>query len=192
MPESAARVRNVWSNNMAIRRDAFDAVRGFREDFGKVGHRSRPEDTDLCLRAAGADSGGTWIYEPGAIAGHQIPADRSTFRYFLRRCYYEGQGKAALAAFNGVTESTSTERQYARYVLPDGFIRGLQESARGNLSGMARSLAIIAGLSAATLGFLADRVVRSGSVAFARSVREEIQARDCPRCSASANTGDIT
>ena len=44
MPESSEPVRNVWSNNMAIRRTVFDMVDGFRNDFGKVGARSRPED----------------------------------------------------------------------------------------------------------------------------------------------------
>jgi GT2 family glycosyltransferase len=159
MPESATMVRNVWSNAMAIRRQAFDAVGGFRDDFGKIGAWSRPEDTDLCLRAAECDGGGTWIYEPNAVVGHQVPAERTTLRYFLRRCYYEGQGKATLAALNGIIRSISTERQYARYVLPYGIVRGLRETARGDVSGVARSLAIIAGTSFATVGFLADSAV---------------------------------
>jgi hypothetical protein len=55
MPQDAGPVRNVWSNNMAIRRSAFEAAGGFREDFGKVGARSRPEDTDLsATSSAGA------------------------------------------------------------------------------------------------------------------------------------------
>jgi cellulose synthase/poly-beta-1,6-N-acetylglucosamine synthase-like glycosyltransferase len=158
MPESATVVRNVFSNAMAIRRQAFDAVGGFRDDFGKIGSWSRPEDTDLCLRAAGC-GGGTWIYEPNAIVGHQVPAERTTLSYFLRRCYYEGQGKATLASMNGISESTSTEWQYTRYVLPHGIIRGLRETARGDASGVARSFAIIAGTSFAVVGFLTDRAV---------------------------------
>ena len=159
MPESATMVRNVWSNTMAIRRQAFDAVGGFRDDFGKIGSWSRPEDTDLCLRTAECDGEGTWIYEPNAIVSHQVPAERTTLTYFLRRCYYEGQGKATLASLNGISESTSTERKYARYVLPHGIVRGLGETARGDASGMARSFAIIAGTSIAIVGFLADRAV---------------------------------
>ena len=160
MPEAATPVRNVWSGNMVIRRRAFDAVGGFRCDFGKVGTRSSPEDTDLCLRAAECDAGGTWIYEPNAIAAHKVPAERTTFRYFLRRCYYEGQGKAELASFNGIAESTSAERLYARYVLPYAIVRGLWETARGEASGMARSFTVAVGLSFAIVGFLADRAVR--------------------------------
>jgi GT2 family glycosyltransferase len=159
MPESATMVRNVFSNTMVIRRQAFDAVGGFRDDFGKIGSWSRPEDTDLCLRMAECDGGGTWIYEPNAIVSHQVPAERTTLSYFLRRCYYEGQGKATLASMNGTSQSTFTERQWARYVLPYGIVRGLRETARGDASGMTRSFAIIAGAAFAIVGFLADRAV---------------------------------
>jgi len=154
MPEEAVPVRNVWSGNMAIRRSVFDSVGGFRSDFGKVGGRSRPEDTDLCLRAAAAQPRGTWIYEPAGIAGHRVPHSRATLRFFLRRCFSEGSGKAALAALNGRDTSTSAERAYTRRVLPRGFARGLRGAAHGDSSEGLRSLAIAAGFSAAVAGFM--------------------------------------
>ena len=157
MPESITLVRNVWSCNMAIRRQAFDAVCGFRDDFGKVGMRSRPEDTDLCLRVSEHDDGGMWIYEPAAIVSHKVPAKRATFRYFLKRCYYEGQGKAALASLNGSTESISAEHAYVRRMLTNGLVCGLRETARGEASGLARCLAIVTGLSSAAVGFVLVR-----------------------------------
>lgn len=158
MPESAGPVRNVWSGNMAIRREVFDAVGGFRAGFGKIGDRPRPEDTDLCLRVAAAQDHGTWIYEPAGVAWHQVPACRATPGYFLRRCFHEGRGKAVLAALNGVTEATSAERQYARHLLPSGIARGLRDVTRGDISGGLRSVAIGAGFSFAMAGFLAGRV----------------------------------
>ena len=94
MPERTARVRNVWASNMAVRRAAFDAAGGFREDFGKVGAVSRPEDTDLCMRV----NGGAWLYDPDSAVAHRVPPQRARFRYFLFRCYHEGHGKAGLAA----------------------------------------------------------------------------------------------
>jgi glycosyltransferase involved in cell wall biosynthesis len=148
MPAAAGPVRNVWSNNMAIRRSAFEAAGGFREDFGKVGTRSRPEDTDLCLRATGV-----WVYEPEGWAGHRVPAERARFGYFLRRCFHEGRGKAGLAALDGTAKSTSTERQYARRVLPAGVLRGLGDTLRGDVAGLARSAAIAAGFGVAATGF---------------------------------------
>lgn len=157
MPEQATPVRNVWSGNMAIRRRVFDAIGGFRGDFGKVGGRSRPEDTDLCLRAAAARPGGTWVYEPAGVAGHRVPLKRTTIGYFLRRCFHEGSGKAALAALNGTGESTSAERLYTRRVLPGGVVRGLRDAAHGDVSGALRSIAIAAGFSFAVAGFSAGR-----------------------------------
>jgi glucosyl-dolichyl phosphate glucuronosyltransferase len=161
MPEKAARVRNVWGCNMAISRHVFDGIGGFREDFGKVGARSRPEDTDLCLRAAAAQPNGTWIYEPDGIAGHRVPLKRTTFSYFLYRCIHEGWGKAALAALNGLGESTSAEWLYTHRVLPEGIVRGLQATIRGDVSGGLRSIAIAVGFSFTVVGFLAGRVAES-------------------------------
>jgi cellulose synthase/poly-beta-1,6-N-acetylglucosamine synthase-like glycosyltransferase len=156
MPQVAMPVRNVWSGNMAIRRRVFDEIAGFRDGFGKRGEHRRPEDTDLCMRAAAADRG-SWIYEPAALAGHRVPPQRATLGYFLRRCLDEGAGKAALAALNGASDSTLTERHYTRQVLPRGVARGLRDTARGDASGWLRSIAIAAGFSCATAGFLASR-----------------------------------
>jgi glycosyltransferase involved in cell wall biosynthesis len=149
MPDTATVVRNVWSGNMAVRRTAFEAVGGFREDFGKVGGRSQPEDTDLCLRA----SSGSWVYDPAAAVGHWVPAQRATLGYFLRRCYNEGRGKAALASGNGGTASLSAERGYTRTVLPRAVAAGLRDAVTRDLAGALRSGAILAGLGVAGAGF---------------------------------------
>lgn len=156
MPKQAEPVRNVWTNNMVIRRRAFDMVDGFRDEIGKVGTRSRPEDTDLCLRAA-ASCKGTWIYEPMGAAGHRVPSERSTLRYFAYRCFNEGWGKAVLAVLNGTANSISTERFYTRSVLPAAVLRGFREGLRGDISGVFRSFTIVVGLSVATVGFLLGR-----------------------------------
>jgi glycosyltransferase involved in cell wall biosynthesis len=153
MPQTPTEVRNVWSNNMAIRRSVFDAVGGFREEMGKVGTHSRPEDTDLCLRA----NSGAWVYEPSGAVDHWVPVQRARLRYFLRRCFDEGRGKAELAAMEGARTSTSVERSYARTVLPKAALRGLGEAMRGDFAGVARSAAIVAGFGATAAGFVLTR-----------------------------------
>jgi glycosyltransferase involved in cell wall biosynthesis len=153
MPEKAAPVRNVWSGNMAIRYSVFAAIGGFREDFGKVGDSARPEDTDLCLRAASGR--GIWLYEPTGNVGHWIPRQRATVRYFTRRCFHEGQGKAALAALDGTRESTATERSYTWRILPHGIMLGLRDAARGDVWGAARGAAIALGFATTAAGFAA-------------------------------------
>ena len=149
MPERTARVRNVWASNMAVRRAAFAAAGGFREDFGKVGTVSRPEDTDLCMRV----TDGAWLYDPACSVSHRVPAQRTRFRYFLVRCYNEGRGKAGLAALNGAETSTSEERGYATRVLPRAILRSLGEALRGDAAGVLRGAAIIAGLGVTMAGF---------------------------------------
>jgi polysaccharide pyruvyl transferase WcaK-like protein/GT2 family glycosyltransferase len=158
LPEEATAVRNVWTCGMLIPRQVFDAAGGFREAFGKVGGVSRPEDTDLCLRAAATRPEGTWVYDPAAVVSHRVPATRTTVRFFLRRCLLEGLGKAALASLNGGRESTSAEWRYTRRVLPRGVVRGLADTARGDPSGALRTAAIVAGLPVAAAGFLAGRL----------------------------------
>jgi Glycosyl transferase family 2 len=149
MPEATAQVRNVWSNNMALRRAAFDAAGGFREDFGKLGALSCPEDTELCLRV----TSGSWLYEPTSAVGHWVPAQRATLRYFLRRCYDESKGKAQIAIMDGAANSTSAERWYTLRVLPSAVGRGLRQAATGDRSGALRSAAIIGGFGMAAAGF---------------------------------------
>jgi glucosyl-dolichyl phosphate glucuronosyltransferase len=153
MPERAEPIRNVWAGNMAIRSSVFEQIGGFRESFGKVGDVSRPEDTDLCLRAAAGR--GIWLYEPTGSVAHWIPRQRATFRYFARRCFHEGQGKAALAALDGARESTAAERSYTCRILPHGVLRGLKDAARGDPWGAARAAAIAAGLATTAAGFAA-------------------------------------
>ena len=160
MPEQTQPVRNVWAGNMAIRSSVFEAIGGFREDFGKVGDVARPEDTDLCLRAA--SERGIWLYEPTGTVGHWIPRQRATFRYFTRRCFHEGQGKAALAALDGARESTAVERSYTYRILPSGVLRGLRDAAGGDAWGAARAAAIAVGFATTAAGFAAGWFTGTG------------------------------
>jgi len=130
MPVSTTVVRNVWSGNMAVRTRVFRRIGGFRTDFGKVGSASRPEDTDLCIRAARA-SGGHWLYVPAAVIHHQVDASRSTLRFFAHRCVAEGRGKVEMARLLGDAATLDHERAYMRRTVPLGMLRHV---ARGRIS----------------------------------------------------------
>jgi GT2 family glycosyltransferase len=153
MPTVRSAIRNVWSENMAVRADAFRGVAGFRSDFGKVGQRSSPEDTDLCIRMAASVAGGTWIYVPDAVVEHHVPASRSRFSYFLRRNYLEGRGKVEMAHLLGRQEKLEDERGYLLRTLPSGMLTGLWAAIRhGDLSGLLKAGAIVSGTIAAGIG----------------------------------------
>ncbi|GII23954.1 glycosyltransferase family 2 protein [Planosporangium mesophilum] len=158
MPAETAPIRNVWSASMAVRRDVFDLVDGFRVGFGKVGDRSRPEDTDLCIRMSNA-TGGRWMYVPGALIDHPVEAARTRLRFFLHRCYQEGRGKVEMARLNDGGESLGSERSYLTRTLPRAVGRGLADAVRGRgAANAAKAGAVLAGVAAAAVGGVAELV----------------------------------
>jgi GT2 family glycosyltransferase len=157
LPTGTAPVRNVWSASMAVRRDRFASVGGFRDGFGKLGNRPRPEDTDLCLRMGRA---GRWMFVPAAVIGHPVEPERTRFGFFLRRCFQEGRGKVAMARLDGRgTRSLSVEQDYLRRTLPRAVRHGLSASLRGQGAGpAARAGAVLAGMAAAAAGWAVETV----------------------------------
>jgi hypothetical protein len=154
LPKAPTAVRNVWTSAMLVKRSAFEIVDGFREDFGKIGNKSLPEDTDLCLRIAAVQENSRWIWDPAKVMKHRVPAGRATFGYLMSRCFLQGWGKAAMAHMDGFDESTSIERNYALRILPAGVGRGLADALRGDLSGLGRSGAIVAAFTVTVGGYL--------------------------------------
>jgi Glycosyl transferase family 2 len=154
LPKAPTAVRNVWTSAMLVKRSAFEVVDGFREDFGKIGNKSLPEDTDLCLRIAAVQDNAVWMWDPAKVMKHRVPAGRATFGYLMSRCFLQGWGKAAMAHMDGFDESTSLERYYAVRILPAGVGRGLADAVRGDVSGLGRSGAIVAAFSVTVAGYL--------------------------------------
>jgi glycosyltransferase involved in cell wall biosynthesis len=155
MPNKAAPVRNAWAENMAVARADFWAVNGFREGFGKTGQRSQPEDTDFCMRLTDAMPERTWWYEPSARVGHSVPPNRSTVRFFVQRCFNEGQGKAEIATLRGSRQALEEERRHATKILPQGIRRELRKAiTSGEFAAALRASAIGLGLTSAGLGYL--------------------------------------
>ena len=158
LPTRQAAVRNVWSENMAVRTPDFHGVGGFREGFGKVGNASRPEDTEFCLRIQAKHSGSYWLYEPEALIRHHVPENRTTLAFFMRRCIAEGRGKAQLARYVGQSRALATERSYVGRTLALAAVRGLGEPFRGDPTGLLRSGAIALGGTLAALGYVMERI----------------------------------
>jgi glucosyl-dolichyl phosphate glucuronosyltransferase len=157
MPVSRSVIRNVWAENMAVRAEVFRAVGGFRSDFGKVGDRSNPEDTDLCIRMAAGSPTAKWIYVPDALVEHHVPAGRAKWSYFLRRNYLEGRGKLEMARLLGSSEKLQSERDYLRRTLPLGIFSGLWAAVRhGDISGLLKAGAIVAGVISAGVGVILE------------------------------------
>lgn len=154
LPEVRGPVRNVISANMAIRRNLFEQLGGFRQAFGKQGDRSEPEETDLCIRAGCAWPERIWLFDPEIRVRHRVPKARTEFGYFVRRCLNEGIGKASLAGLVGQRDALSEESAYARKVLPRGVARELRTFVvRGEADALLRAGAIAVGTATAAAGY---------------------------------------
>jgi cellulose synthase/poly-beta-1,6-N-acetylglucosamine synthase-like glycosyltransferase len=151
-----ASVRNVWGGNMLVRRQPFLDADGFRTGFGKLRNASEPDDTELCLRMqARAEPGSRWIFVPDAVVFHEVPPERRTWAFFLRRCWAEGRGKYALSVLAGPgSNALGEEAAFVRGVLTRGLLGNLAAALRGDPFGLARASAMLLGTAAAGAGFV--------------------------------------
>jgi glycosyltransferase involved in cell wall biosynthesis len=149
MPETTQEVRNVFGCNMSFRREVLVALDGFRLGYGC-------DETEFCIRLRQRWPERKVIYVPDAKILHHVPEDRTRIQRFLRRCYFEGGSKAVVARLVGPGQALSSEYRYTRHVLPRGVRRGLGEFVRrGNVAGLGRALALVAGLVSAAAGYAA-------------------------------------
>ncbi len=90
--------------NMAVRREVFERIGGFRPDLGRTGGRLvlGQEVPELLLRARAAGLRG--LYVPEMQVDHHVPAARLTRRYFRKWWFGKGVSRAALERMQSVTE----------------------------------------------------------------------------------------
>ena len=164
LPESRSPVRNLIGANMSFRREVFERVGQFRTGVGRVG--TLPfgcEETEFCIRAGRERPGGTILFEPRARVRHRVDASRTSWRYFLARCYAEGHSKALVSELVGSSDALASERAYASRVLPLGVRRGVSDAfLRRDANGLGRSGAILLGLGVTAAGYARGRAARRG------------------------------
>jgi len=176
MRASRQPVRNLLGGNASFRRSVFDQVGGFTVDVGRSASKLPLgcEETEFCIKihqyfSRGVPGGSppgpalskaTLLIDDRATIWHRVGRDRTTLRYFLTRCYAEGVSKAAVSRHVGSADGLSAERKQAFATLPAGIARNLAALARGDLSGIGRAGAIVAGLVAATAGYAMGRLTR--------------------------------
>jgi GT2 family glycosyltransferase len=168
------RMRNPIGANMSVRADVLRRAGGFTSELGRrklgfsVSRRARIggkaescEETEFCIRAARLYPGGYWAYRPGARVHHFVPAQRTTWKYFVHRCLVEGTAKAVLSDLAGAKEGLGAERRYVREVLPRAVASDLRAAMRGNVVAAARAGAIIAGVALTAFAYATTRLGRA-------------------------------
>lgn len=176
LPTEITPIRNPIGASMSFRRSVFEQIGGFSAGLGPNMSKPRAhgggEETELGIRAARAFPGGKLLHVPAARVDHEVPPERTRFRYFRQRCWLEGNAKAQLSEMVGMGEGLSSERSYTLKTLPTGVIKGLLDALRGDLAGLRRAGAIVAGLAITTCGYVwgraASRLPRARAAAAAQ------------------------
>ena len=159
LPRRRGEVRNLLGAGMSFRRSALAVAGDFDELAGRLGTTPLGcEETELCIRLRQRVPQGRVVLEPAAVVHHRVSADRTTWRYLVRRGWSEGLSKAAVARTVGAGAATSTERRYVRRTLPRAVARELVGALRGDRSRLAGAAGIVVGLAATTAGYVHGRV----------------------------------
>jgi glycosyltransferase involved in cell wall biosynthesis len=162
MAVETTRIRNPIGANMSVwasvlaNAGAFDTRLG-RTD-GVKGLYGTAEETEFGIRTTASHPGRYWVYRAEARVRHVVPAERASWRYFLRRCLVEGRAKAVLAEVAGARDGLESERVYARSVLPRAVARGFGQALKGDVGGLARAGAIVTGLGVTTASYARTRL----------------------------------
>ena len=150
LPERRAPIHHLIGTTMAARTADFLAIGGIRhDDF---------PDLELSHRLAALRPGARIIYEPAAVVRHFVSAERLTWSYFWRRCFFVNRKKVDAMADLGSAAHLGAERGFVARALTRGVARGLLDTLRGKPAGMLRAAAICAGVVLAAAGYASRRV----------------------------------
>ncbi|MEZ0092656.1 glycosyltransferase family 2 protein [Streptacidiphilus sp. EB129] len=153
LPEQPASIRNMIGANMSLRHDVLDAVGGFSNELGRTGTLPLGcEETELCIRAGRHYRDGVFLYLPDAQVRHHVPTARGTWRYFLSRCWREGQSKAAVTLMAGRQRALSSERSYLLRTVPQALARAARPG--GGSPPLSTATAVLLGVLCTMLGYL--------------------------------------
>ena len=152
LPTSIAPLGHLIGANMSVRSDALKAVGGFHSvDF---------DDLDLCMRLGHRFGTESVYYTPRAVVHHYVSAERVSWQYFYRRCFYVNREKVHAFRAMGSAANLASER---RFVLRAFGTQVRHELGRMRSRDMAAAPAVgamIVGILFAAAGHLRGRLDR--------------------------------
>ncbi len=109
LPDRLAPVRHLIGASMSVRREAVLSIGGF--------HADDHDDMDLSHRIAHTYGPTAVCYEPRAEVRHYVAAERLTWSYFWRRCFYVNRSKVGAFADMGSAGNIGAELRFCLSVL---------------------------------------------------------------------------
>ncbi len=154
LPVVPSNTRNFIGANMSFRRSAYLDVGGLSSDFFVRDRAINNEETDLCIRLTQRRPHGKLMFLPDVVVGHYVPNERTSVRYFLRRCWLEGRAKRITTSRVGASAGLSRERAHVSRVIPTAMLSALRDAVGGKPSALARLLALLVGTLVTIVAFL--------------------------------------
>jgi glycosyltransferase involved in cell wall biosynthesis len=148
LPLTRAPLEHLIGANMSARRSALRDVGGF--------HSDHEDDMDMSHRIAHSQH--VVLYEPRATVNHFVPATRTTWSYFWRKCYFVNRAKVEVFANMQEASSLRAELTFVTRTLTMGALAEIRHVIRGDLYGFVRVGAMIAGIALAGIGHLSGRL----------------------------------
>jgi glucosyl-dolichyl phosphate glucuronosyltransferase len=148
LPLTRAPVAHLIGANMSVRRSVLQEIGGF--------HSDDHDDMDMCHRVAFARY--TVLYEPLAVVRHFVPASRTTWHYFWRRCYFVNRGKVTAFANMRDAAHLGAEGAFVTRIATKSVSAEIRQVIRGDPAGMARVGAMMAGIALAGAGHMSGKV----------------------------------
>jgi GT2 family glycosyltransferase len=150
LPQSTGPLRHLIGANLSVRRDAFQALHGFRSvDF---------DDLDLCMRVVDRFGTASLYFEPRAVVHHYVPAERVSWQYFYRRCYVVNREKVRTFREMGSAANLIAEREFVRRALTRDFVAYVRRGLAGEPGSFRAAGATIAGVTLAVIGHVRGRL----------------------------------
>ena len=145
LPTRLSPILHMIGTTMAVRRSDVLAIGGI--------HSNDHGDMELSHRLLALTPGRRILYEPAAVVHHHVPEGRLTWSYFWRRCFFVNRSKVAAMRSMGEAGHLRAERSFAARALTYGTLRNLGATLRGDLGGLQRVGATLAGVSLAGAGY---------------------------------------
>lgn len=153
MPTATGPFARLIGANMSVRADALMRIGGFHSiDF---------DDMDMCHRIAALGGYASVVFTPSAVVRHRVPADRVSWHYFWRRCFYVNMSKVETHRGMGSASSLAPEIAFVVRTMTVGVIREAQMMFRGDWHAVLRIGAILVGVASAAAGNAVGRMRRA-------------------------------
>jgi GT2 family glycosyltransferase len=145
LPTKRAPILHMIGTTMAVRRSDFIAIGGI--------HLNDHGDMELSHRLLDRSPAARVLYEPDARVSHFVHPERLTWAYFWRRCFSVNRSKVFAMRELGRAAHLSAERSFAIRILTRGVMSNLATIVRGDVTGLQRAAAIVAGVALAGAGY---------------------------------------